>query len=234
MLARFRSLRAVYDQQWQDVVNFFALDKMSAEAREPVATKGVSLAPWNEQVPDEDQHLLRWYPMLGAWNYLETSQFKYGDDTSYVRGMAFLDGHGNIEDWGCGFAHARNFVHAGSYVGIDGSGTKADRLADLQTYTSRTSCVFMRHVLEHNANWRTILGNALASFEKRMVLVIFTPFGPTTRIIATSNKVTTVPVPDISFRRADLIEAFGAVSFREESLRTDTQYGVEHIFYLEK
>jgi hypothetical protein len=43
-----------------------------------------------------------------------------------------------------------------------------------------------------------------------------------------------VPVPDISFRKSDLTELFGEIPFREESLTTNTQYGIEYVFYLDK
>ena len=100
--------------------------------------------------------------------------------------------------------------------------------------TSRVEGIVMRHVLEHNVQWRRILANAVASFSKRMVLIIFTPFAATTRVIATATHVTAVPTPDISFRKEDLTDYFKQFHYREESLNTDTQYQVEHVFYIEK
>ena len=84
---------------------------------------GVSLRPWSELVEAGHQHVLRWYSMRGAWKYDSIEKFPYGDDTTYRKGIAFLDGHGTIEDWGCGFAHARTFVTKSQYVGLDGSST---------------------------------------------------------------------------------------------------------------
>ena len=92
----------------------------------------------------------------------------------------------------------------------------------------------MRHVLEHNADWNRILSNAVASFKKRMALIVFTPFADTTRVIATSKTVTAFPVPDISFKKEDLTQCFEHLKYSEESLETDTQYGTEHVFYIEK
>jgi polysaccharide pyruvyl transferase WcaK-like protein len=170
-----------------------------------------------------------------VWNYDSFNKFCYGDDTSYKKGIAFLDGHGDIEDWGCGFAHAKTFVEKSRYIGIDGSAGKfADRIADLRKYTSEADCIFMRHVLEHNYDWRRILANAVASFKRRMVLIIFTPLAETTRQIATSRILTSSPVPDISFRREDLTTFFKQYKYAEESLVTNTQYKTEHIFYIEK
>jgi hypothetical protein len=67
-----------------------------------------------------------------------------------------------------------------------------------------------------------------------MVLILFTPFGAETRQIGTSTAVTSVPVPEISFRKEELTAWFESIRCIEESLETDTQYGFEHVFYLEK
>jgi hypothetical protein len=67
-----------------------------------------------------------------------------------------------------------------------------------------------------------------------MVLVVFTPYAETTRVIATTTGMTAIPVPDIAFSHDDLTACFGDIRYREESVKTDTQYGIEHVFYLEK
>ena len=234
MLARLRSVDAVYRQDWPAVRNFLALDSMRTVFDAPPPPSGVTPRPWMQQVEEEHRHVLRWYSGLGAWKYGKVDLFHYGDDTTYKKGIAFLDGHGTLEDWGCGFTYARTFVTRSQYVGVDGSSNLADKIVDLTTYTSCVECIFMRHVLEHNGEWRRILANAVASFTRRMVLIIFTPFVETTRQIATSTVVTSHPVPDLSFRREDLTEYFDDLTYTEESLATDTQYGVEHIFYIEK
>ena len=234
MLARFRSLDAVYSQDWASVHNFIALDPMGSALASPPSARGVRLRPWAELVAPEHQPVARWYSMSGVWNYANVDKFHYGDDVTYRRGVAFLDGQGTIEDWGCGFAHARTFVTQSQYIGVDGSSQHADKIVDLREYSSDTDCILMRHVLEHNVDWRRILANAMASFKKRMVLVIFTPLAETTRQIATSTSVTSVPVPDISFRKEDLTDYFARCKYSEESLTTDTQYGTEHVFYIEK
>lgn len=169
--------------------------------------------------------------VLGKWNYGATPQFPYGDETSYKKAMEFLDGPYTIEDWGCGTAWARRFVHRGRYVGIDGSWSlHCDQVADLRTYRSSADAILMRHILEHNFGWKKILENALASFRRRFALVVFTPFGEETRQIATTWET----VPDISFRKADLLELLQPFPFSEESLETGTQYGREHIFYISR
>jgi hypothetical protein len=234
MLTRHRSIDAVYAGDWSKVENFVALDQLNSVILAPGS--GVNLRPWNEMVEPEHQGIFRWYSpeMVGAWKYETLDRFQYGDNMSYRKGIAFLDGHGTVEDWGCGFAHARTFLIRSHYVGIDGSSRLADKIVDLREYTSDADCIFMRHVLEHNLDWKKILKNAVASFRRRMALIIFTPFAEDTRVIATSTSVTSVPVPDIAFRREDLTHFFEHLRFSEETLETDTQYGAEHVFYIEK
>ena len=50
MLARFRSLEAVYAQRWDEVDNFM-----------PGADPGVSVVPWDQLVDAEDRSIARWY-----------------------------------------------------------------------------------------------------------------------------------------------------------------------------
>ena len=72
----------------------------------------------------------------GKWNYEYVDQFAYGDETSYRKGMAYLDGHGVIEDWGCGTAWAKRYVTKSTYIGIDSSKSRfADKVVDLRSYT---------------------------------------------------------------------------------------------------
>ena len=234
MLARYRSLRAVYEGDWQSVVNFISLDPMYGQIVPAPPAMGVVLQHWTELIGPEHIPRSSWKSTFGAWQYHTLKKFNYGDDTTYLKGMAFLDGHGTIEDWGCGFAHARAFVVQSPYIGVDGSSQHADRIVDLRRYRSHVECIFMRHVLEHNVQWQPILDNALSSFTSRMVLVVFTPAVESTRIIATSVGLTSVVVPDIAFRLSDITERFAGVAYTLETLATDTQYGLEHIFYLQR
>jgi len=172
--------------------------------------------------------------MADRWNYAGQPATPYDDETSYAKGMAWLDGHGaTIEDWGCGTCYARRFVAQSRYVGVDGSTSdQATIKAELQEYRSDTDCIFMRHVLEHNWGWRQILNNALQSFGKRMVLVIFTPFaapGARGEVVLDS----TGPIPDLALDRDELRQMLGALLVREERIETRTQYGTETLFYLE-
>src|ERR1700722_11100627 len=97
----------------------------------------------------------QWYAGLDAAS-------PYGDVRSYEVGAAFLADCELVEDWGCGKGGMRQYVAPDSYRGIDGSRTPfADVIADLREYRSDVDGVFVRHVLEHNYDWRTILSNVL-------------------------------------------------------------------------
>jgi N-terminal domain of galactosyltransferase len=172
----------------------------------------------------------------GRWDALHQGvrePWPYGDVTTYLRGAAFLQGLA-VEDWGCGPGWFRRCLE-GHYRGVDGSRTPAvDAVVDLCEYTSRTPGLFMRHVLEHNQDWQRILRNAVSSFTHRMALVIFTPFAAHTRIVCNREYRPGLFIPDISFARRDLLRELEPFLLGEESLRTETQYGAEHVFYLER
>lgn len=224
MRTRHRSLDAVYAHDWSHVENFIASP----------STAGVHLKPWTESVEEPHRHVLRWRSAIGAGHVDTRATSPYGDDTTYRKGIAFLDGHGTIEDWGCGTAHARTFVTSSPYIGLDESSPHSDQIVDLTEYSSDADCVFMRHLLEHNTDWRRILANAVASFANRMVLIISTPFADTTRVIGTTSRATSAPVPDISFKREDLTGYFNQFTYREESFDTNTLYRTEHVFFIER
>ena len=99
----------------------------------------------------------------------------YGPTTTYTIAEDFLRGV-DIEDWGCGFGYFRT-VHTGGYVGVDGTPGYCDVVADLTEYRSTTPGILLRGVLDHNAEWRKILANALASFTEVLVVILFTPPG---------------------------------------------------------
>jgi hypothetical protein len=173
--------------------------------------------------PDKD--------ILGKWNYGTAPRFPYGEETSYQKAMDFLDGPYVIEDRGCGTTWARNFVKRGRYVGVDGSWSlHCDTVADLRKYRSSADAILLRHVLDHNWDWKKILENALASFQKKLCLVIFTPFGQETRTIATTWET----IPDISFKKSDLTELLKSFPYTEETIKSATQYGTETLFYVTK
>lgn len=173
--------------------------------------------------------------MLGKWNAFYAGvekPFPYGDVTTYKKAIDFLeDGCEIIHDWGCGAGFAGTLVKKAQYVGIDGSWSRmAHVIADLREFRNEVDGILMRHILEHNFDWKLVLENALASFKKKFVLILFTPFVEATREIAMNE----IGVPDMAFRKEDLTGLLKPFRFTEESLKTNTQYGVEHIFYITK
>jgi hypothetical protein len=148
-----------------------------------------------------------------------------------------LSGVGIVEDWGCGAAYFKRFVPAGCYRGIDhDSSSCCDEIADLARYTSAPDGIFLRHVLEQDLHWRRILRNALASFRRRMVLVVYTPFVRATEEHHRLEGLTPGTLrPEIRFARGELVREFRDVAFRfEENVPTDSPFGREHVFYLSK
>lgn len=154
----------------------------------------------------------------------------YGDEITYRIAGEFLSGLA-VADWGCGKGFFST-IHDGEYVGVDGSATPfATVTADLVEYREPSEGILLRHVLEHDHNWKLILDNALASFTKRMVLVLFTPLQDVTRVLAGNPN----GVPDIGFAVADITSCFGlTVRWTQETFNTNTQYGVETVFLLER
>jgi hypothetical protein len=176
-----------------------------------------------------------WYTNL---TFNDFGSFRYGETVTYELGYNFLKNCDKIEDWGCGTGGFKRFFvdNLNKYVGVDGSTTPfADIKTDLTSYCSNVDGIFMRHVLEHNYDWKLILENACKSFKQKMCLVLFTPFSDETKEIA-HNLKHGVDVPDISFDKNELINIFKMYNIKYEliTLNTDTGYNIEHIFYLSK
>lgn len=169
----------------------------------------------------------------------DIGSFKYGDTITYELGYNFLKSCNKIEDWGCGIGGFKRFIKDKDnieYVGVDGSITPfANIKADLTTYSSNTDGIFMRHILEHNYEWKKILNNACNSFNKKMCLILFTDFSDNTGEIA-HNLKHGVDVPDLSFNKNELIEIFEKynIKYKLQTLNTNTGYNIEHIFFLYK
>jgi hypothetical protein len=173
---------------------------------------------------------------LGKWNLQYEGlieQEPYGDLRTYELGAEFLKDCDLIEDWGCGKGWFRRYFPPGRYRGIDGSRTPfADEIVDLTRYRSRVEGIFLRHVLEHDWEWKQILRNALASFTTKLVLVIYTPFSDdVTRQIDYSDEM---GIPVISFRYGELIQNLEGLNWYVHKLETATDYKSESVFYVEK
>ena len=153
---------------------------------------------------------------------------RYGAEDSYRLGMEWLKGCEVVEDWGCGPAYSKTY-REGKYVGIDGTEGFCDRVEALETYKTSVEGIFMRHVLEHNLEWRPILENALSSFTKRMSLIFFTPWAEKTYVVHEWKGV-----PFISFRKQEILELINPYLKKEHAVPTGKKGLVDTVFCLER
>lgn len=173
-----------------------------------------------------------------------TEMSPYGDigtgrSAVYELAAAFLADCASIEDWGCGRGWFRQFVTV-PYKGIDygvdlmeAHNDFVDEYADLRDYVGNAQGIFMRAVLEHNLDWRSILANAMRSFSRKLCLVIFTPFSDETHPIAWDDRDRYAePVPDMSFRLEDITDHFAGLDWYQERIENQSQYGEETLFYV--
>lgn len=176
--------------------------------------------------------------------------YPYGDPLTYGLGAQWLAGCALVEDWGCGRGWFSKYLPPVQYRGVDtgvdgvaGQNPHAHALANLEFYSSTVPGIFMRHVLEHNYQWKQILRNAIASFTERMFLVVFTP-GLEDEGISDERVIALhgppeypfydPPQPNLSLRvgyiRQEFLDAGAHVGY--EQLKTATQYGQEHVWYV--
>ena len=116
----------------------------------------------------------KWEP----WFREEPNPRSFGDTESYGIACEMLDSHGVVEDWGCGCAYAKRFFKLASYIGVDGSYSEhCDIVDDLRTRESNPDGILLRHILEHNIQWESLLVNAMNCTKSKLVIVFFLPFG---------------------------------------------------------
>lgn len=149
----------------------------------------------------------------------------YGIRQTYLKAAEYLTGP--VEDWGCGKKYSQQFFH-GPYKGIDGTPDGCDQVADLTKYTSDVEGIMLRHVLEHNFEWKKILVNALKSC-KKLCVIVCTPFEQETKLI----RIDEFGIPIFSFSKVELTSLFP--KYRQETVYGDAwgQKCEETIFYVE-
>jgi hypothetical protein len=172
----------------------------------------------------------------GRWDAVYASASEsapYGDDTTYQIAAYFLGRCRTVEDWGCGLGWFRRFLPPDcDYSGVDGSHSPfADRIVDLETYRTTCEGLLLRHVLEHNYRWREILDNALASFTRRLALVLFTPLAESETELARCGRT---GVPDLSLPEAELRQRLAAFNVLTRAERSRTHYGGETVFLVNR
>jgi len=164
--------------------------------------------------------------MLGEWKH----DTRYGVEESYKVGMDWLSPCSSVEDWGCGPAYSKKY-RKGAYFGVDGTTGYCDLVADLREYRSEKPGIFMRHVLEHNHEWRRILENALASFTERMALIFFTPWQDETCVLSV---VPNTEIPLIGFRKQDILTYISPLLAHEKVIHRRDKPLYDTVFCLQK
>ena len=212
----------------------------------PAAVGRFQLRPhWREDYPAQVATAQSRWRLESSWpsarddrHGRQTRPRRDGCDTTFKRGADYLSGVGRVEDWGCGTAYFKRFVPAGCYCGIDHDPSAAcDQVADLASYssTNRQRLRLLRHVAGTTlSQQRSVLHNALVSFRRRMVLVVYTPFvRATAEYHRVEGPTASALMPEIHFCRGDLVRELRGVSFRlEENIPTDSPFGREHVFYI--
>lgn len=153
---------------------------------------------------------------------------RYGVEDSYKVGMAWLRDCRVVEDWGCGPAHSKVY-RVGQYIGVDGTEGYCDIQASLENYTSSVEGIFMRHVLEHNLEWKKILENALESFTNRMSLIFFTPWADKTSVVHEWQDI-----PFISFNKEEILELLNPFLIKEIVVPYTKKGMTDTVFCLQK
>ena len=188
---------------------------------------------------------------LGKWASIYTEKWiarrqsngrKMGGSLTYLLAAEFFSvGVGRVEDWGGGLGAFRNFLPEWvEYVVVDGTESPySDRVEDLELYTSQVDGILLRHVLGHNDEWKTILTNAISSFQRNICLIFFTPWSDDETKVISTSKLGRHTIPVISFRRQDVedcIESFPGVQYRlvENIHSPKSEFKVEHIYYIER
>lgn len=177
--------------------------------------------------------------MIGRWDYTKTGNIKYGHVESYRRAAAWFDEiGGTVEDWGCGPCAFEPHLKVCNYRGIDGSYTQSVDVicADLQDYGSLDADhILLRDVLDHNLNWRRILQNAIGCFKRRMLLNFFHWWAPETKVIVINTVDWAPGVPDLVFKREDIMELIYPYFVKEEHMPADAETVNNNVLvYLQK
>lgn len=186
----------------------------------------------SKEAPSIDSNAGKWNEWYKGIPDKDPTPSLYAEATTYRMAASFFADVDVVEDWGCGRGGFKIFCLS-KYVGVDGSRTPfADKVVDLCTYQTRVDGVLLRHVLEHNYNWESILSNAIKSFDCKLCIVLFTPFAESTTEIA-QNRHIGVDVPDLSLARSEIEKHFNGLRWKlVADIATKSQYKVEHIYYV--
>lgn len=183
----------------------------------------------------EDSNIGKWNDWYEGISEEDKGSFRYGDTVTYKKAADFLNDCKTVEDWGCGVGGFLRFCEQA--IGVDGSDTPfaSKKFIDLCDYVFEVEGVHIRHVFEHNYNWKPILENALKSAKNKLVITMFIPLGEETKEIA-HNKQHGVDVPDMLISESqffEIVNKHNPKSIVRELFDTATGYGKEEMFFIE-
>lgn len=150
-----------------------------------------------------------------------------------------------LEDWGCGVCILGKYLRKDiEYLGVDGSPVNSPFktvVSDLRNHKSTPDAVYIKHVLEHNPEWETILRNFLTSFKKLGMIIIFTPMSSTDKDVVlksvfsgTNENKDHVDIPDISISKSKfekILDEYENITYTSSSTQWSSQYQVETIYH---
>ena len=103
-------------------------------------------------------------------------------------------------------------------------------------YRSNSEGIYIRHILEHNDEYKKILDNALMSFTNTLILVLFTPFTDNSETdIISSCKLEGRVIPDIAFNKNHIIKIIEEKNCSYElveNIKSKTFYNFENMFII--
>jgi len=152
----------------------------------------------------------------------------YGALDTYQLAAEWLQGCATVADWGGGTGFFGTLLPpAVAYRVVDGTVQTTDQtLVNLAHFREPSDGILLRHVLDHNLDWRAILENALAACRRRLVVVTFTPDAPATTIAKHKSGW-----PILHFNPEDLRAVMGPAFVRDEAVQTTHP---ERIYYVER
>lgn len=152
---------------------------------------------------------------------------RYGDQETYRRAAAWLYFCRTVADWGGGAGWFKTYLPSTvQYTNIDGTLQQGvDVVADLAKYHERSEGIMLRHVVDNTPEPWTVLANAVAAYEKRLVVVTYTPHAPQS-IVAEYQ----FGWPVWHLNHQELLQALGPGVIKVETTST----GAERVYCLER
>jgi hypothetical protein len=156
---------------------------------------------------------------------------QYGSDDTYRLAAAWVRDCPTVSDWGGSRGYLFNFLpKTVRYLPVDGtmqaSVDAAQIVADLATYREPSDGIVLRHVIDMTSDWRAVLTNAVQAFQRRMVVVTFTPDVAATHMFKVKSGW-----PVWHFNPDDLRDAMGDLLVAEETVHVTHP---ERVYYLER